>query len=86
MFFFFKRKTAYEIRLSLVGSEMSIRDIPSGEASTSRMPPTEVAPVLSAIEENVVEKIEVHGRWYNLVEFAQKFCRLHPDPSGKTCK
>src|SRR5660397_97371 len=26
MFFFFKQKTAYEIRLSLVGSEMSIRD------------------------------------------------------------
>ena len=26
MFFFFKQKTAYEIRLSLVGSEMCIRD------------------------------------------------------------
>ena len=26
MFFFFKRKTAYEVRLSLVGSEMCIRD------------------------------------------------------------
>jgi len=26
VFFFFKQKTAYEIRLSLVGSEMSIRD------------------------------------------------------------
>ena len=25
-FFFFKQKTAYEIRLSLVGSEMCIRD------------------------------------------------------------
>jgi len=28
-FFFFKQKTAYEIRLSLVGSEMCIRDSPS---------------------------------------------------------
>ena len=27
-FFFFKQKTAYEIRLSLVGSEMCIRDSP----------------------------------------------------------
>jgi len=27
-FFFFKQKTAYEIRLSLVGSEMCIRDRP----------------------------------------------------------
>ena len=26
LFFFFKQKTAYEIRLSLVGSEMCIRD------------------------------------------------------------
>jgi len=26
--FFFKQKTAYEIRLSLVGSEMCIRDRP----------------------------------------------------------
>ncbi|VTU59955.1 hypothetical protein AMBR_CKHPCMOK_02852 [Lacticaseibacillus rhamnosus] len=26
IFFFFKQKTAYEIRLSLVGSEMCIRD------------------------------------------------------------
>jgi len=26
VFFFFKQKTAYEIRLSLVGSEMCIRD------------------------------------------------------------
>jgi len=26
MFFFLKQKTAYEIRLSLVGSEMCIRD------------------------------------------------------------
>ena len=34
--FFFKQKTAYEIRLSLVGSEMCIRDsdtrIPTGKA------------------------------------------------------
>ena len=29
MFFFCKQKTAYEIRLSLVGSEMCIRDSPS---------------------------------------------------------
>src|SRR5660397_267203 len=29
-FFFFKQKTAYEIRLSLVGSEMCIRDRTSG--------------------------------------------------------
>src|SRR5660397_90256 len=28
VFFFFKQKTAYEIRLSLVGSEMCIRDQP----------------------------------------------------------
>ena len=33
-FFFFKQKTAYEIRLSLVGSEMCIRDS-SGEAPSS---------------------------------------------------
>jgi len=26
LFFFFRQKTAYEIRLSLVGSEMCIRD------------------------------------------------------------
>jgi len=26
VFFFFKQKTAYELRLSLVGSEMCIRD------------------------------------------------------------
>ncbi len=26
-FFFFKQKTSYEIRLSLVGSEMCIRDV-----------------------------------------------------------
>jgi len=26
VFFFFKQKTAYEVRLSLVGSEMCIRD------------------------------------------------------------
>jgi len=26
LFFFFKQKTAYEIRLSLVGTEMCIRD------------------------------------------------------------
>ena len=29
-FFFFKQKTAYEIRLSLVGSEMCIRDSKEG--------------------------------------------------------
>ena len=29
-FFFFKQKTAYEIRLSLVGSEMCIRDRSNG--------------------------------------------------------
>jgi len=31
LFFFFKQKTAYEIRLSLVGSEMCIRDSYRGE-------------------------------------------------------
>ncbi len=30
IFFFFKQKTAYEIRLSLVGSEMCIRDRTTG--------------------------------------------------------
>ena len=30
-FFFFKQKTAYEIRLSLVGSEMCIRDTTIGQ-------------------------------------------------------
>src|SRR5665809_152960 len=32
-FFFFKQKTAYEIRLSLVGSEMCIRDRVTGVAT-----------------------------------------------------
>jgi len=38
LFFFFKQKTAYEIRLSLVGSEMCIRDrkfIESGKYPTA---------------------------------------------------
>src|SRR5665809_87924 len=34
-FFFFKQKTAYEIRLSLVGSEMCIRDRVAGLACSS---------------------------------------------------
>ncbi len=72
------------IKASLL-PEPAVPAVPSDEASTSRMPPSVVAPVLSAIE-GKVEKIEVHGRWYTLIEFAQKFCRLHPDPSGKTCK
>ena len=36
-FFFFKQKTAYEIRLSLVGSEMCIRDRYWVSASPSRV-------------------------------------------------
>src|SRR5660397_254603 len=41
LFFFFKQKTAYEIRLSLVGSEMCIRDshmavLTSGESAIAR--------------------------------------------------
>ena len=34
-FFFFKQKTAYEIRLSLVGSEMCIRDRASSDINLS---------------------------------------------------
>ena len=37
-FFFFKQKTAYEIRLSLVGSEMCIRDSDQNEVYEGRGP------------------------------------------------
>ncbi len=37
-FFFFKQKTAYEIRLSLVGSEMCIRDRTTGVSNPVRSP------------------------------------------------
>src|SRR5660398_285206 len=36
-FFFFKQKTAYEIRLSLVGSEMCIRDSREAERLAERL-------------------------------------------------
>ena len=72
-----------DLRAAIKASLKPTPAVPSSDqASTSRMIP---APVVSAIE-NVAEKIEVHGRWYTLVEFAQKYCRLRPDPSGKTCK
>ncbi len=38
MFFFFKQKTAYEIRLSLVGSEMCIRDRTTRVSNPVRSP------------------------------------------------
>ncbi len=34
-FFFFKQKTAYEVRLSLVGSEMCIRDRTTGVSESA---------------------------------------------------
>ncbi len=37
LFFFFKQKTAYEFRLSLVGSEMCIRDRTTRVSSCSMM-------------------------------------------------
>ena len=39
-FFFFKQKTAYEIRLSLVGSEMCIRDSRHGDHRSGLWPGT----------------------------------------------
>ena len=39
-FFFFKQKTAYEIRLSLVGSEMCIRDRPGAARVHRRTAPS----------------------------------------------
>src|SRR5660397_283148 len=44
-FFFFKQKTAYEIRLSLVGSEMCIRDRTMPERYLS----LQIAPPQSAV-------------------------------------
>ncbi len=58
---------------------------PATRARTSRPPPPVVAPVVVPIE-GQESLIEVHGRYYTIVEYAQKYCRLHPDPSGKTCK
>ncbi len=56
-------------------------------ARTSRPPPPVVVPtVIPSPIKGKESKIEVHGRYYTLAEFSRKFCRLRPDPSGKTCK
>ena len=48
-FFFFKQKTAYEIRLSLVGSEMCIRDR-NTEESDLYLPKKQMKKVLDGDE------------------------------------
>ena len=51
-FFFFKQKTAYEIRLSLVGSEMCIRDRtypPKNAPKGFPIPPTIAAANMGSI-------------------------------------
>ena len=69
------------IKASLATLVPAVPSAPANQASTSQLPPP---PVIDAIEPN--QTIEVHGREYTIVEFAQKYCRLHADPSGKTCK
>ncbi len=56
-------------------------------ARTSRPPPPVVVPtIIPSPVKGKEPTVEVHGRYYTLAEFARKYCRLHPDPSGKTCK
>ncbi len=79
-------QAAIKASLKTVSAAPAVPAVPSAEASSSRMPPPPVvAPVVDSIE-GQESLIEAHGRYYTVVEFAQKYCRLHPDPSGKTCK
>ena len=60
---------------------------PATRTRTSRPPPPVVVPtIIPSPIKGKEPTIEVHGRYYTLAEFSRKYCRLRPDPSGKTCK
>src|SRR5665809_56638 len=56
-FFFFKQKTAYEIRLSLVGSEMCIRDR-WGSGAENHLPAAPPRPGLHTDEASALDRAE----------------------------
>jgi len=61
LFFFFKQKTAYEIRLSLVGSEMCIRDSLAVEGLLLATAPERLRSLLETMEDYGPERLRYAG-------------------------
>ena len=78
--------TAAERSERLLQSAIRASLKPATRARASKPPPVIVPTVIPSPIKGKEPKIEVHGRFYTLSEFSRKYCRLHADPSGKTCK
>ena len=65
----------------------SLKQVPTARVTRPpRLPLTQLPIATQSPVKGKEPTIEAHGRYYTLVEYSRKYCRLHPDPSGKTCK
>ncbi len=78
VFFFFKQKTAYEIRLSLVGSEMCIRDSQGLLGYLGQEYPAEVEVQIKRCEKEVLAAAVPRLIWRRLPVEEVHSCGLPP--------
>jgi len=71
VFFFFKQKTAYEIRLSLVGSEMCIRD----RVTPDEVPDPQALRIRSLLNDHVMQDDTTGNMMFGVAELIARLSR-----------